>query len=838
MSARLEVHKFGGTSVADAARMQAVAQIVSGVLPDARVVVVTSATGGTTDTLLQMAAEAVGAHDALAQLEACRTRHLELAVELDLDVGAKASVEAELAALGGLVAALGVTRELSPRMRDRLVSTGEKLAAVLLSGALRKVGVAAEPAFADGFLETDDHFGEAKPLGGTFERTTRAALERMLDRGVVPVVTGFCGRAPDGATTTLGRGGSDLSATLIASAMQADEVTIWTDVDGVFSADPRVVTDARIIRHLNYREAAEMSFYGAKVLHQRTMIPAQAHRIPVRTRNSLRPEGAGTRIDARFTAGSHPVKAVSAVRAQALLSIEGKGMAGVPGVSARVFSALAAQEISVTMISQASSESSICLGLPTERAEAAALALREAFRPELSRGEVEEVSVRPSVGLVAVVGLGMAQTRGVAARVMGACADAGVNILAIAQGSSELNITVALDEAELARGLRALHEGFGLHREDTGVDAPDGMDLILLGAGAIGQDLLRLIEARRAHVRSRFGLELRVVAVVDRSGYVLEPAGLPSERLAQISTHKKSGGRLVNLEAGTAGGALDALRRALSYRLRRPTLVDVSDADGAQGLFEEAFALGCDVVTANKKPLAGDRAAFDRLTAAAERSGRVLKAEATVGAGLPVVDSLETLVGTGDQVRSVEGCLSGTLGFVMSALEAGRPLSEAVAEAKDLGFTEPDPVADLSGADVARKAVILARWSGLAGEDEPEVQLEGLVDPSWAGLPWSELKDRLTSLDAEFASRRAAATAAGEVWRYVAEVAPGKISVGPRRVSASSPAGRLAGTENLVVFHSDRYAEIPLVVTGPGAGIEVTAMGVLGDVLRVAAERR
>ncbi|MCB9650627.1 MAG: hypothetical protein H6730_29155 [Deltaproteobacteria bacterium] len=281
------------------------------------------------------------------------------------------------------------------------------------------------------------------------------------------------------------------------------------------------------------------------------------------------------------------------------------------------------------------------------------------------------------------------------------------------------------------------------------------------------------------------------------------------------------------------------MQAALEYRLTRPILVDVSDADGADVLFEEALARGCDVVTANKKPLAGPRAAFEALRAAAGRAGRVLKAEATVGAGLPVVDTLEILLGTGDTVRAVQGCLSGTLGFVMSALEAGRPLSEAVAEAKAKGYTEPDPVADLSGADVARKAVILARWSGLAGpDDEPAVQLEGLVDASWAGLPWPELEGRLKTLDAEFEARRGAAEAAGEVWRYVAHVDPGEIRVGPARVAKDSPAGRLAGTENLVVFHSDRYNTIPLVVTGPGAGVEVTAMGVLGDILRVAAERR
>jgi aspartokinase/homoserine dehydrogenase 1 len=841
MSSRLEVHKFGGTSVADATRMRGVAAIIAGVRARASAVVVTSATAGTTDALLTLAARAAAGeqHQALLAAEALEARHLGVAAELGASPVVQEALQILLDDLRSLVLALAVTRELSARTRDRLVVIGEKLAAVLLAHALRAAGCPAEAAFADAFLDTDDHFGEARPLGGVYERTTQAALRPILAEGRVPVVTGFSGRAPDGSTTTLGRGGSDLSATLLAAALSADEVTIWTDVDGVFSADPRVVPGARVIRHLNYREAAEMSFYGAKVLHQRTMIPAQGRRIPVVTRNSLRPDAEGTVVDARFTPGSHPVKAVSAVRAQALLSVEGKGMAGVPGVSARVFGALAARQISVTMISQASSESSICLALPAHQAEEAALALREAFRPELSRGEVEEVGLRPGVGLVAVVGLGMAHTRGVAARAMTACADAGVNILAIAQGSSELNITLALDEADLARGVRALHEGFGLHRIDPGVDDPDALNLVLLGLGGIGQALLRLLEERRAHVRARFGLTPRVVAVVDRSGFLLAPAGLDAATLAAAVEAKAQRRGLASLPGGRPGDAQAALRAALEYRLTRPILVDASDADGAAAVFEAALARGCDVVTANKKPLAGPRAAFEALRGAAAQAGRVLKAEATVGAGLPVIDTLEILLGTGDRVREVQGCLSGTLGFVMSALEAGAPLSSAVAEAKARGYTEPDPVADLSGADVARKALILARWSGLAGpDDEPEVALEGLVEPSWAGLPWGELQERLRGLDAAFAARRAEAEAAGEVWRFVARVAPGVIQVGPARVPKDSPTGRLAGTENLVMFRSDRYDAIPLVVTGPGAGVEVTAMGVLGDILRVAAERR
>ena len=342
---------------------------------------------------------------------------------------------------------------------------------------------------------------------GICDRTIVAALSPRLARGEVPVVTGFCGRAPDGATTTLGRGGSDLTATLLAAALRADEVTIWTDVDGVFSADPGIVPSARVIRQLNFREAAEMSYYGAKVLHQRTMIPVASLGIPVRTRSSFAPEAGGTLIDGRVTPGSHPVKAVTAVRDQCLVSVEGKGMAGVPGVAARLFAAIAAARISVTMISQSSSESSICLAVPGDRAIDAEQTLKREFRADITRGDVDEIVVRRGASLIATVGLGMAHTPGVAARVFTALAKRGVNVLAVAQGSSELNITLAVAEGGTNDAIRSLHAEFGLDRIDTGDDSARAFDLILLGSGNIGRALVALIHDRHAHIVERFGLD-------------------------------------------------------------------------------------------------------------------------------------------------------------------------------------------------------------------------------------------------------------------------------------------------------------------------------------------
>jgi len=737
-----------------------------------------------------------------------------------------------------LATSASLLRDLSLRTRDQIIAAGEKMSVRLLVLALRARGIAARAMDADRFLETDQRFGEANALPEIARHTIAGALLPVLERGEIPVVTGFCGRAPDGATTTLGRGGSDLTATLLAAALHADEVTIWTDVDGVFSADPRIVPEASVIRQLNFREAAEMSYYGAKVLHQRTMIPVAALGIPVRTRNSFAPERAGTIVDGTFTPGSHPVKAVTAVRDHCLVSIEGKGMAGVPGVAARVFGALASRKISVTMISQSSSEASICLAVPADQATEAETALKLELRSDLSLGSVDEIAVRRGVGLVAVVGLGMAHTPGVAARVFSSLGARGVNVLAIAQGSSELNISLAVADARTADAIRALHAEFGLDRLDTGEDTTRRLDLLLLGCGRIGVALALLVLERSGHFFERFGLSPRIVAVADRSGYLFRPNGLTRAELDAIWRNKASGIPVASSDGATASSnPVDMVAEAMRYRLARPVLVDVSDSDDAQDAYLEAFRLGCDVVTANKKPLAGSLETFQALRAAAESAGRVLRAEATVGAGLPVVDTLEMLLGTGDRLVRAEGCLSGTLGFVMAQLEAGAPFSRAVEEAITRGYTEPDPVADLSGADVARKAVILGRISGLAPASQ-SVNAESLVDLSLAGMRTGEFLKRLVSYDAPMRERVEAARRDGRVLRYMASIAADHIEVGPVAVALDSPAGRLHGTDNMIVFTSERYDVRPLVVMGPGAGVGVTAMGVVGDILRIAAERR
>ena len=841
---RIEVHKFGGTSVLGAQRLNDAAALVIEASKHARVVVVASAMSGVTNLLVEAAAASkAGRRDKAAlALSRVRTMHDEALDRIEGPFGnaspgpVRASINAILDDLANVLRGAELVAEVTPRTRDRIVSTGEKLSVRLLALILRQRGHDAESIDADTFIDTDANYSDANPLPFVTDRAIDSCLRPRLERSQIPVVTGFMGRAPDGSTTTFSRGGSDFTATLVAGALNADEVTIWTDVDGVFTTDPRVVPAAALIPQLNYREAGEMSYYGAKVLHQRTMIPVAGKRISVWVRNTLNPGAPGSVVDGRSSPGAHPVKAVTAIKDQALLSLEGKGMSGVPGVSGRLFSCLAARGINVTMISQGSSESSVCLAVPGTDALDAEAAIKREFRADISRGDIEEVSVRQGVALVAAVGLGMAHTPGVSGNVFTALGESGVNVLAIAQGSSELNITLAIEQGEATAAVAAIHDRFALDQPAAGAPGSAAIrrttDLLILGVGQVGRALIELVRNRAA--RSDTPERLRVVGIADRTGFILKSGGLAPDQLDAAIAAKSQGRPLSTIPGATAAANAPAALcdAAAESRLTAPILVDVSDSDASAPLLAAALERGMDAVTANKRPLADSWENYTALRRAAAKHGRTLRAEATVGAGLPVMDTLAMLAATGDTVHKIEGCFSGTLGFITTAIQDGTPFSEAVAEATKLGYTEPDPVTDLSGADVARKAVILARFGAISTTDQPAA-LTGLVDRALAGLSPARLIEEVRRLDAPIAARVKAAAHCGQVLRFAARVEPGAIVVGPVEVPIDSPLGSLRGTDNMIVFHTACYSPRPLVITGRGAGAVGTAMGVLSDILRL-----
>jgi len=828
----IRVHKFGGTSVVGPERLCAAADLIAAERGAGRAVVVCSAMAGVTNELVDIHAQlAAASGDPLARVAALRTLHLETLDALPDHASrddTRAALTAVLDRLESVVRASITLGEPTPRAHDTILATGEKLAVRLLAYALRARGTDAEHLDADSFLETDDAHGEAEPVRAVADREIRVAVGRVLDADRVPVITGFVGRAPGGWTTTLGRGGSDLSATLVAAAMRAEEVVIWTDVPGVFSADPRVATAARVIDHLNYREAAEMSFYGAKVLHPRTISPVSSLGIPVRVRSTLDPAAPGTLINGAFTPDAQTVKAVAAVRDQALVSIEGSGMSGVPGVAARVLGALADAGVSATMISQSSSESSICLSIPESDAGRAELALKDRLRAELTGFGVEEISVRSGVSIVAVVGIGMVHTPGVAARVFGAVRRAGVNVLAIAQGSSELNISLAVDRADADAAVKAIHDEFV--RFPTSEPRP----VAVLGLGGVGRELVTRILDRSNDP------PLRACAVADRSGFLLDRSGIPEAMLRAAVEHKQSGGSLRDLDGASPGDADAFLGALLDAALPGAVLADTTDAETAT-LAARALDGGLHFATANKNPLAGDASAFRAILDAARGKNRLVRGSATVGADLPILPSIERLIDSGDRVRRIEGCFSGTLALLCSRLEDGVALSDAVAECIDLGYTEPDPGIDLLGHDARRKAIILARFSGLAaGDAQVSVNHTPFVeDDALCGLTRDELLTRLRERhDKPFAARATKTGDDGCALRYVASVTADGAELGLRDVPLDDPLASLRGTDNMVVITTDAYADRPLIIRGPGAGADHTARAVLSDIVRIAEASR
>jgi len=827
------VHKFGGASLADSAAVRHAVDIIRRHRAEPTVVVV-SAMAGTTDALLAVAQQA-GSGDArtVAPLIArLRLRHAEVARALlpggRLRADVLAVITERFAELEALAEGLRLLRELTPRTTDYIVSRGERLSAALVAAALEAGGTRARYVEATDLIHTDAAFGRASPDYARTDRSVQRALLPLLERGIIPVVPGFIGSTPEGELATLGRGGSDLTATLLGRALGAKRVSLWKDVPGLLTADPRVVPDARVIPQLHAREAAELAYYGAKVLHPRALIPVAGRRIPVFVRPFADADAPGTEVSERVGAGRNPVKALTAAGGQALITVTGNGMLGVPGIAARTFAALHARQISVSLISQASSEHSICFSVPEPVADDARESLTREFREEIARGEIDGVDASPGMATVAVVGLGMHGTPGIAAGVFSALAAGGINVVAIAQGSSELNISVVVEAREAAEAQRRIHAAFQLSRIAGGaVIRPERMEVILLGYGQIGRTLADLVGRVR-----RPALSLKVAAVIDRSGFVFDPQGLGPRRLAALARDKRRGRPLASASRGRAGGAEEAIAHIAGYALTRPVLVDLT-ADDTTGALEAALLHGMDLVLANKRPIAGRRAASEALWQTARARGRRILHEATVGAGLPIIDTYHKLTESGDRVERIEGLLSGTLGYVLSEVGDGTPFSRAVRSAMRLGYTEPDPREDLSGMDVGRKALILARLLGYRGE-LGRASVESLV-PKWArALSLPEFLERLDELDAGWKRRVDAARAQGSVLRYVATVTPSRIAVGLRPVPAGSPLASIKGSDNQLVFTTARYKANPLVIRGPGAGAEVTAAGVLNDILRLA----
>jgi len=813
------VHKFGGSSVADAACFACVAEIVEA-QPAGRLALVLSAARGVTDALLELVRLAEtrdGARD--AALAALRARHTALAGELLSPAAARAfreGFERDCADLAGLLHTVALTRVAGRSVGDLVAGYGELWSTRIFEAFLRERG--RRPGGVAWLDARRCVLVEWGPLGPAVQWTeSRRACDALVSAAgaATLVVPGFVASDVRGVQTTLGRNGSDFSASIFGALLDAGEIHIWTDVDGVLSADPRRVPEARVIDSLSYDEAMELAYFGAKVLHPQTMAPAVGRGIPIWIQNTFAPEKAGTLVCAR-PSSSLPVKGITTIEKIALLNLEGAGMIGVPGTAHRLFGALREAEVSVVLISQGSSEHSICCAIPAEQATRAAVAVRAAFERELAGGQVQAVQVLEELAILAVVGDGMPGLPGVAAKVFQALGGAGVNVRAIAQGASERNISVVVAGADATRALRAVHAGFYL--------SPHTLSLGLLGPGAVGSALLDQLAARSAYLAREFRLELRVRAVAGSDWMVLSERGL---ELAQWRKEVERERQPLDLER--------LAEHVHAAHLPHAVLIDCSASEALARRYVGWLARGLHVVTPNKKANSLELAYHRELSAARRAAGTHYLYETTVGAGLPVIQTLRDLVQTGDAIESIEGVLSGSLSFLFHGFDGRRPFSALLGEARELGYTEPDARDDLSGMDVARKLIILGRELGLPLE-LGDVRVESLVPSPLARCTAAEFLRRLPELDEVMHALLGAARAHGKVLRYLARLdASGEARVGLVELEPSHPCAALRPTDNLVRFTTRRYHDNPLVVQGPGAGPDVTAGGVFADLLRLSA---
>jgi aspartokinase/homoserine dehydrogenase 1 len=812
------VHKFGGSSVADAECFRRVAQIVEG--GGARQAVVLSACRGVTDALLALVTLAEQQDVSFdARLNDIRERHIDIA-EAVLKPGSAAAYIAELKSdcrdILGILQTVKQIRSAAQNVRDLVAGYGEIWSTRLFSVMLRdRAKVAGGVEWLDARRVLVVEWGPLGPMVHWDESRRRLHAEVNPEFSGVMVITGFIASDTRGIQTTLGRNGSDFSASIFGALLDAREIHIWTDVDGVLSADPRLVPDAKVIDSLSYNEAMELAYFGAKVIHPQTMAPAVERDIRIWIRNAFAPEKIGTLICAQPDSQLQ-VKGITSIDGVALINLEGTGMIGVPGTAHRLFGALREENISVIVISQGSSEHSICFAIPESQATRAEQVVRRAFDSELRQGQIQSVEVDRGLSILAVVGDGMAGAHGVAAKVFSSLGDAAVNVRAIAQGASERNISVAIDSRSAAKALRAVHAGFYL--------SPHTLSLGVIGPGTVGKVLLDQLASQVERLKRDFNLDLRVRGIMGSSRMLLADGGID---LANWRERLKRDG--VQADAAAFADFVHA------EFLPHAAMIDCTASSHIAGLYRDWLAAGMHVVTPNKKANSSDLAYYRSLREARRAAGTHYLYEATVGAGLPVITTVRDLRETGDEIASIEGILSGTFAYLFNTYDGTVPFSRIVADAKARGYTEPDPRDDLSGLDVARKLIILGREMGLDLEMS-DVQVESLVPPVLTDCSIEEFLQRLPEYDAAMQSRYQKARAEGQVLRYVARLeASGTATVGVTRLDQRHAFANIALTDNVVRFATRRYCDNPLIVQGPGAGPDVTAGGVFGDLLRLCA---
>ncbi len=813
----MKIAKFGGSSLATPAAVRAAARIILDARRTAPVVAVVSAFQGVTNQLIECARLAEQGDDAyLKALDVIARRHRAAvgALVTRRRAHVRKQVDAMLEELASTLQGIHLLRHCPLRALDMTASFGERLSALILAAHLDRFHPSA---FVDAraFVRTDDQFTSAAVDFPATNRLARRALGALLRRrrAPIPVVTGFVGATADGQTTTIGRNGSDYSASIVGAAIGADAIEIWTDVDGVLSADPRIVPAAFVLPQMTYEEAMELSYFGAKVIHSATIAPAVARRIPILIKNTFNPSAPGTLISgAKAEPGDMLAKGITTVGQLSLLTLSGPGMVGVPGIAERLFRTLAAERVNIILISQASSEHTICFAVRGVDAARGIAAIELEFRHEVD-DRLMIVDHKPDQAILAVVGEGMKGRPGVSGKLFDSLGRNNINVNAIAQGASERNISCVIDGRQQGRALNAIHQAF--------FEPRTRLDLVVVGVGNIGGALLRQLKQQRHYLLSR-GFDVRVVAVAN-------------SRKFAVSAH--------GLDLGSWARALGSSRRRMNPRdlvdaiakleLTNAALVDCTANPDVVDAYPAFIDANLHIVTPNKRANALPWTQYSALMERMKRRQKHFFYEANVGAGLPIMSTLRDLIASGDEILRIEGILSGTLSYLFNTFDGTTPFSALVKEAHRVGFTEPDPRDDLSGQDVARKLLILAREIGLKMELD-EVTVDSLVPRALRHVKFSDrFFADLSRYDGEIAARVESARRRGAVLRYVGVLERGRAQAGLREFPRTHPVASAKGSDNVIAFTTKRYRKTPLVVQGPGAGADVTAMGVFSDILKL-----
>lgn len=811
----MKIIKFGGSSIGDIDRIKNVLQIVSQAKATDDIAVVFSAFGGVTEDLLRCA-ELAKKNDPGYQplLLAMEKRHMLLVKQL-IPVQKQSSVltyvKVRFNELEDLFHGIFLIKEFSPRTSDYVVSFGERISAFILAEALREKGLNTLYVDARDVIRTNDNFGNAKV---NFPATNQLIWDLYnKTKDVLLVVTGFVSATDKGETTTLGRSGSDYTAAIFAAALKANSLEIWTDVAGVMTADPKLVYSAITIPQLSYNEAMELSHFGAKVVFPATMQPAMRRKIPIYIKNTFDPENEGTLI-CEETETTKLIKGISSLSHISLLNIQGSGLVEVVGVSSRVFGALARTQVNVILISQASSEHSICVAIKSSDAEKACEVIEQEFHFEIIAGEMDKVAIMPNMAVIAVVGENMKRHPGASGRLFQALGRNNINVSAIAQGSSELNISAVIKQTDLQKGLNALHEAFFL--ADNKV-----LHLFLIGVGLIGKALTKMINTQLVKLQTDYMLDIKVHGLAnsrymsfDEDGFDLTKNPVPSEKDLPMD---------LNVFLNTMN----------SMNFSNSVLVDCTASQEVGDCYQRVLESKVAIVTPNKKANSGPLEKYKELKKLSGQRNIKFLYETNVAAGLPVINTLQDLILSGDSVIRIEGVLSGSMNFIFSELSKGIPFSEVVASAKAKGYTEPDPRDDLSGMDVARKILILGREAeqDLHFED---VSVQSMVPEDCVHTKSvSEFMEKLKAHDDHFKMLLEEAEKKGEKLRFMAVLENGKASVGLKSVNSKHPFYALEGSDNMILFTTERYHEFPMIIRGPGAGADVTAAGVFADIIRL-----